>query len=306
MSNGLTLPFQGTVAGGLAFSITTTAGGIGVWGRATGNPPPPPKPPQQRPHFVLKAGVAGESDDGVGVSGTSHDGTGLSGSSQTGNGVEGGSITGGGVRGASSDGDGVLGYSESNSHAGVSATNDGGGVGLWAGGTPAGHFEGDVVINGNLATNGAATISGTLSLGSEGDIVLGDCAEQFDVVDAEIEPGTVMVIDQGSNLRSSDRPYDTRVAGVVSGAGEYRPAIILDRHMQSGGRVPIALFGRVYCKADAGYSPIGVGDLLTTSPTPGHAMRAADASRAFGAVIGKALRPLPSGTGLIPVLIALQ
>ena len=57
---------------------------------------------------------------------------------------------------------------------------------------------------------------------------------------------------------------------------------------------------------DAGSSSIEVGDLLTTSPTPGHAMKAEDPLRAFGAVIGKALRPWKEGTGMIPVLIALQ
>jgi hypothetical protein len=45
---------------------------------------------------------------------------------------------------------------------------------------------------------------------------------------------------------------------------------------------------------------------LTTSPTPGHAMKADDASRTFGSVIGKALRPLESGQTLIPILVALQ
>ncbi len=53
-------------------------------------------------------------------------------------------------------------------------------------------------------------------------------------------------------------------------------------------------------------APIEIGDLLTTSATPGHAMKATDPHKAFGAVIGKALRPLDRGQGLIPVLIALQ
>ena len=44
------------------------------------------------------------------------------------------------------------------------------------------------------------------------------------------------------------------------------------------------------------------GDLLTTSSTPGHAMRV-DFGPA-GAVIGKALEPLPDGTGTIRVLVA--
>jgi hypothetical protein len=62
----------------------------------------------------------------------------------------------------------------------------------------------------------------------------------------------------------------------------------------------------VYCKVDAGYGAIEAGDLLTTSPTSGHAMRTSDPARAFGAVIGKALQPLSDGVGLIPVLVALQ
>ncbi len=70
--------------------------------------------------------------------------------------------------------------------------------------------------------------------------------------------------------------------------------------------MPLALVGKAYCKVDAQYASIEVGDLLTTSPTPGHAMKADDLLKAFGAVIGKALRPLPTGLGLIPILIALQ
>jgi hypothetical protein len=66
------------------------------------------------------------------------------------------------------------------------------------------------------------------------------------------------------------------------------------------------LLGKVYCKVDAQFAAISVGDLLTTSPTPGHAMKAADPSKAFGAVIGKAMGPLNEGQGLIPILIALQ
>jgi hypothetical protein len=56
---------------------------------------------------------------------------------------------------------------------------------------------------------------------------------------------------------------------------------------------------------DGGYGAIEVGDLLTTSPTPGHAMKATDPSRAFGAVLGKALKPWAAGRGLIPILVAL-
>jgi hypothetical protein len=70
--------------------------------------------------------------------------------------------------------------------------------------------------------------------------------------------------------------------------------------------MPVALLGKVYCKVDAECGSVDVGDLLTTSATPGHAMKAGDPLKAFGAVIGKALRPLQAGQGLIPILVALQ
>ena len=115
-----------------------------------------------------------------------------------------------------------------------------------------------------------------------------------------------MVIDREGTLRLSREGYDKKVAGVISGAGEYRPGIVLDKRASEEGRAPVALVGKVFCKVDAQYSPIAVGDLLTTSPTPGHAMRANDPLKAFGSVIGKALRALPAGQGLVPILIALQ
>jgi hypothetical protein len=107
-------------------------------------------------------------------------------------------------------------------------------------------------------------------------------------------------------LCRSSQPYDRRVAGVVSGAGNYRPGIVMDRNTSDRVRQPIALMGKVFCLVDAGYGAVSVGDLLTTSATPGHAMKAGDPQRAFGSVIGKAMRPLPEGQGLVPILIALQ
>jgi hypothetical protein len=64
--------------------------------------------------------------------------------------------------------------------------------------------------------------------------------------------------------------------------------------------------GKVFCKIDAHCAPIQVGDLLTTSDVQGHAMKATEPGRAFGAVIGKALRSKRDGKGMIPILIALQ
>ncbi len=66
------------------------------------------------------------------------------------------------------------------------------------------------------------------------------------------------------------------------------------------------------CKVDASYAAIKPGDLLTTSDTPGHAMKAQPVEiegieiYGPGTTIGKALEPLDSGTGTIEVLVMLQ
>jgi hypothetical protein len=162
---------------------------------------------------------------------------------------------------------------------------------------------------GRLVLKSGASVESIVLDGDKGDIMLAnaDCAEDFDLSAGEpADPGTVMVLGADGSLRISDAPYDTRVAGVISGAGSWRPGLVLDRQRVEGNRVPLALVGKVFCKVDADYSPVMIGDLLTTSLTPGHAMKAAERSRAFGAVIGKALQPLPGGRGLLPILVCLQ
>ena len=94
----------------------------------------------------------------------------------------------------------------------------------------------------------------------------------MDVCDT-VDPGTVVGVTDDEKLQPCAEPYDRRVVGVLSGAGGYSPAILLGNCASEEGRVPLALTGRVYCKIDADYGPIGVGDLLTTSATKGHAMR---------------------------------
>jgi hypothetical protein len=145
--------------------------------------------------------------------------------------------------------------------------------------------------------------------GASGDIRLSgaDCAENFHVAEQqEIEPGTVVVSQGGEEVAPCAAAYDRRAVGVVAGAGDYRPAIRLAATGAEEGQVPVALMGRVYCKVDAGYGAVDVGDLLTTSPTPGHAMRASEPGQAFGAVLGKALGRLDTGRELVPILVALQ
>jgi hypothetical protein len=134
-----------------------------------------------------------------------------------------------------------------------------------------------------------------------------DVVESFDAR-GECEPGTVMVIDDESpgRLRASSNPYDRKVAGVVSGAGGVKPGIRLGQEGMLDGDTPVAMAGRVYVKCTTENGPIRAGDLLTTSARTGHAMRATDAERSHGAVIGKAMSALEQGEGLVLVLVNLQ
>ena len=115
-----------------------------------------------------------------------------------------------------------------------------------------------------------------------------------------------MVLGHNGKLDACSKSYDKTVVGVISGAGGLAPAVVLDKDKPSAARQPIAMLGKVYCKVSAQYAAIEAGDLLTTSPTPGHAMKADDPARAFGAVLGKALQPLSSGEGLIPIIVTLH
>lgn len=136
-----------------------------------------------------------------------------------------------------------------------------------------------------------------------------DLAEPFDTgTDAAIEPGSVMIIDAANpgKLKMSEQPYDTRVAGIVSGAGGVNPGITLQQGGVLEGKSLVAIAGRVYCRADAHSGPIQPGDLLTTSNLSGHAMKATDRDRSHGAIIGKAMTGLAEGIGLVLVLVNLQ
>ena len=247
--------------------ISTGVGGHGVIGEVQ--------------HTEGGAGVIGKSIKWIGVYGESQKGHGVWGETKD---VDGGA----GVVGKSINWVGVYGESQTK-------------IGVWGKAPLAGLFEGNVEVTGELQVTK--------------DIMLmnADCAEEFDIVEENVEPGTVMVLNEMGSLEPSYQEYDKKVAGIISGARGYKPAIVLDRQNQNENeenmykeRRPIALMGKVYCKVDARNSSVEIGDLLTTSPTKGHAMKAKDPMKAFGAVIGKALGSIKQGLGMIPVLVTLQ
>ena len=99
------------------------------------------------------------------------------------------------------------------------------------------------------------------------------------------------------------RSEDTAVLGIVAA----EPGLVLGAAQPGqpeSNPVPVALSGIALCKADAGYGEIRPGDLLTTSPTPGYAMRVGEPLP--GTILGKALEPLDAGTGQIRVLVTIR
>lgn len=162
--------------------------------------------------------------------------------------------------------------------------------------------EGDIRVRNN---NDAVTIHLD---GNRGDIRLtnADAAEEFDVADPA-EPGTVMVMEDDGLLHPSRARGDRRVIGVVAGKGDFRPGVVFDRRETSDiPRAPISIMGKVMVNAVCEDRPIWVGDLLTTSSSPGHAMAADTEAIPRGAIIGKALESMSEATGTIGMLVNLQ
>jgi hypothetical protein len=144
-----------------------------------------------------------------------------------------------------------------------------------------------------------------------------DLAEPFNVNadstgdGAVAEPGMVVVIDPANpgQLRVATEAYDRKVAGIISGANDLAPGMVMkaEGNAITEGEHPVALTGRVWCWCDSTIDAIEPGDMLTTSATPGHAMKATDLPAAQGAIIGKAMTPLAQGErGLVLVLVNLQ
>jgi len=234
--------------------------------------------------------VTGSSAGGISLDVQSSTGAAIAGTNTAGN----SSATG--VVGTSTSGYGVSGIG---ANIGVFAHNSAVGHDVYlAAPCCAGDFYGDVLVHGKTTTKVLEITGG------------GDLAEPFQIVASiPVEPGLVVAIhpSRPGQLRIADQPYDRTVAGIVSGANGLATGLALrDATTMNENSPLVAMSGRVYCWADAINGPIQPGDLLTSSATPGHAMKVTDHARAQGAVIGKAMSVLEHGTGLVLVLISLQ
>ena len=256
-------------------------------------------------------------------------------------GVLGESIGGTGVHGSSTNGNGVSGFSQ-NTYGGYFSSNNY--RGLYVKGAPTwydAYFDGSVGIRvsataranylysgGNIHAVGDITAGGS-KLGYVVDLALNDGRESLELGDVVVVTGAadpvlgsipVPRVQKASGANSTgvigvvDRRFviPSNVEGIQESEGE-SPGHFVDPAVSvaEGGGVArgeyvgvVTLGSFKAIKVDASYGAIQPGDLLVSSDTPGHAMKATDPQ--VGTVIGKALGSLDSGTGVIPVLVTLH
>jgi hypothetical protein len=147
----------------------------------------------------------------------------------------------------------------------------------------------DVLISGKLEVNGPAYLDGGYS----------DIAELIKVNGAA-EAGDVLVVDPDHDemAKPCSKPYDASIIGVISES----PSLLVSGGLEEKDAKPLALCGRVKVKVSVENGPIRRGDLLATSSTPGHAMKATKP----GFIIGKAMQNFDGSsgkTGMITVFV---
>jgi hypothetical protein len=191
------------------------------------------------------------------------------------------------------------------------ATNTGGNGSVGIGTpTPGAKLE----VDGNVKLTAGSGASVTFADGTQqttawtGVLCGGDYAEAVDARGdlKHYAPGDVLVLGSGDDgeVEKSSEPYSTMVTGIFA----TKPGVIGRRETlsKSAQEIPMAMVGIVPTKVSAENGPIRRGDLLVSSSMPGYAMKGTDRNRMLGALIGKAMGTLDSGTGVIEVVVTLQ
>jgi len=278
--HGSALKTNGTSYG--VYGRSASATGIGVYGlggKAATN--------SDKGYIGMDGfGVVGESANGMGVFGISDSFAGVYGTSSEATGVVGESANGWGVGGSTDAGVALHAFAWGGT--GIEVLTETGDLidcyQLFNGRKFRVTVSGEVYAAGSFHPNGA------------------DFAEMLPAQNA-LAPGDVLVIGEDGKLARSTQPYQENVAGVHA----TKPGLLGGAHDGADltGKSPLAVVGIVPVKVTQENGPIKPGDKLTTSSTPGHAMRA-DKHAGIGTVIGKALEPLQEKRGVIQMLVILQ
>jgi len=121
--------------------------------------------------------------------------------------------------------------------------------------------------------------------------------------------GHVVVVDPRCKgcLKISENRYDRSVIGIISGANDINPGLILHQEETvMDGKYPVAIAGQVYVYAEATKHAISIGDFVTTSDIPGYVMKSLR-QKGKGAIIGKAITSLDKGKkGFVLILVIHQ
>jgi hypothetical protein len=111
---------------------------------------------------------------------------------------------------------------------------------------------------------------------------------------------------QANGTKVSLADYPVPEAAISDADGNVHPDATATEAV-TGAYVNVVTLGSYKAvKVDASFGPVHAGDLLTSSPNPGYAMKADATKTTIGSVIGKALADLESGTGTVPVLVTLK
>lgn len=141
-----------------------------------------------------------------------------------------------------------------------------------------GTLRSTTLTTGADATSGTIQGSWSLTGASKFQATYADLAEFYEG-DQDYESGTVLVFGGDKEVTTSNTFNDTRLAGIVT----TNPAYVMNKD-QKGIAVCLALAGRVPCRV---VGRVKKGDLLTTSATPGCAVKATNPQ--VGSIIGKAI-----------------
>ncbi|MEX2054608.1 MAG: SH3 domain-containing protein, partial [Candidatus Andersenbacteria bacterium] len=166
---------------------------------------------------------------------------------------------------------------------GVIVVSDGGDLELW--------HNSDTAAQSSVMT-GSTLVVTQITQGA-------DLAEIYGTKDDSIRAGQVVSLDPSmrAGVKKSETPYDPTAFGIISTSPGMVTGSLVDPEAMP---VLVALAGRVPVKVTTENGPIQAGDLLTSSSTPGVAMRATKA----GQVIGQAMTDFAGeGVGSIMAFI---